>query len=72
MGFADAFDALYFSCDLGFMKPHSDFYRSIEGDLGVAPSHVHFWDDTPAHVRGAQEVGWNAYLFEGLWSINVR
>lgn len=69
MGFAERFDALFFSCDLGAIKPQLEFYRSIEQLLGVASDQVHFWDDSPQHVEGAGRAGWNAYLYENLLSV---
>lgn len=69
MGFAERFDALYFSCDLGSTKPAADFYRGIEQDLGVEPRRLHFWDDSMRHVEAARRRGWNAYLFEDIRSI---
>lgn len=69
MNFAHHFDALYFSCELGAVKPAPEFYQAIERDLDVQPSRIHFWDDSPSHVEAALARGWNAWLFEGVESI---
>lgn len=70
MGFDQAFDKLYFSCDLGRMKPALDYYLSIQNDLGVEGNQILFWDDSPEHVAGATQAGWNAHLYDGVQSID--
>jgi putative hydrolase of the HAD superfamily len=68
MGFNQAFDRLYFSCDLGRMKPSADYYQAIQNDLGVEGNQILFWDDSPEHVAGATQAGWNAHLYKGMES----
>ncbi len=65
MGFADYFDHLFFSCDLGAMKPELAYYRQIEQAIGVEPAHILFLDDSPGHVQGAIDAGWQAIHFTG-------
>jgi putative hydrolase of the HAD superfamily len=69
MGFDQAFDRLYFSCDLGRMKPSADYYLAIQNDLGVEADQILFWDDSPEHVAGATQAGWNAHHYDGVQSI---
>jgi putative hydrolase of the HAD superfamily len=69
MGFAKRFDRLYFSCDLGAVKPEPEYYRAIEQDLGRRPEQLYFWDDSAEHVDAAARRGWNAYVYDGPESI---
>jgi len=63
MGFAELFDRLYFSCDLGAVKPDSQFFNAVTNDLGCLPEDVVFWDDSPNIVEGALAVGWKAHVY---------
>lgn len=69
MGFAVRFDTLFFSCDLGAIKPTRDYYAKVQNDLGVSPSQILFWDDSQSHVDAAGNLGWNAFLYNGPLSI---
>lgn len=60
MGFSRRFDRLYFSCELGCLKPDPAFYRKIEQDLGFTGPEILFWDDDPRNVRAARSLGWHA------------
>ena len=62
---ARRFDERFFSCRLGSRKPQADFYRKIEGRLGVAAEAILFWDDRPENVATARERGWSAELYTG-------
>jgi putative hydrolase of the HAD superfamily len=70
MGFSARFDKLYFSCDLGVAKPHSEYYLAIQRDLGASPRQMHFWDDSPGHVHAAAALGWNAHVYDGSHAMN--
>ncbi len=64
MKFADAFDKLYFSADLGVRKPHEDFYAKVMSDLkNVEKREVLFWDDTEENIIGAKSFGIQAELY---------
>lgn len=69
MGFSQLFDHLFFSCDLGTIKPEREYYDLITKHLACDPADVVFWDDTERHVQGARHAGWNAYLFESEESL---
>ena len=71
MGFFRFFDHLFFSCDLGSMKPEPTFYEAITANLKCKPEHIVFWDDTEKHVAGALNAGWNAHLFESQASLRL-
>lgn len=71
MTFSEKFDALFFSCDLGTLKPQHNFYRAVQKALGVEAEQIHFWDDSPQHVEGAIEAGWNAHLYQDQESVDA-
>ena len=66
MGFATLFDGLFFSCDLGVMKPRPAYYATVTGRLGIPPDAVLLFDDAPANVAAAREAGWTAELFTSV------
>lgn len=68
MGFADLFDAVFGSADVGAMKPNAGFYRQVTDGLGVDPGSVLFWDDSIANVEGARAFGWRAEHYTGIES----
>lgn len=57
MGFQDAFDYLFFSCEVGWQKPEQSYYEHVEKVLGVEKKSILFWDDYEKNVRAAREVG---------------
>ena len=71
MGFSRLFDYLFFSCDLGSMKPEPEFYEAITTSLNCKPTDIVFWDDTAKHVAGALNAGWDAHLFESEKSLQL-
>ena len=66
MGFGELFDRLFFSCELGYLKPDEAFYRSVEKSLGLAAGSILFWDDSVQNVAGARECGWHAEVYVGF------
>lgn len=63
MGFQTLFDHLFFSCEVGWQKPHPMYFQHIETRLGLAKSSILFWDDSPRNVETARETGWNAEIY---------
>ncbi len=61
-----AAEALFCSEELGFSKPHVDFYRKIEAVLGIVPSQILFFDDSQANVDAAKAAGWHAFLYHDV------
>ncbi|MDO5629905.1 MAG: HAD-IA family hydrolase [Mobilicoccus sp.] len=60
-GYAEYFDRLFFSCDLGVAKPDPDYFRAILRELGCGPEGVVFIDDRADNVEAARSVGIDAY-----------
>lgn len=63
MGFAESFDGLFFSCDLGVKKPDAAFFDAICTRVAMAPGSLLLIDDTPDNVRAAVGAGWHAEIF---------
>lgn len=72
MDFESKFDRLFFSCDLGFAKPHRQFFDLIAAEVDCRSSNIHFWDDAESHVRAARIAGWNACLYENIESLAIN
>ncbi|MFC6714012.1 HAD family hydrolase [Branchiibius cervicis] len=60
MGYADHFDRLYFSSDLGVAKPEPEFFARVSTDLGLPVEDLLFIDDLEMNVQAAREVGLRA------------
>lgn len=66
MGFQDAFDHLFFSCEAGWQKPQHAYYQHIERVLGLPKESILLWDDAHLNVESAREFGWNAEIYTGF------
>ena len=60
MGFAEIFDQLFFSCELGCKKPDPIYYDLIAEKFGLDGSSILFWDDSPSNVASTRQQGWHA------------
>lgn len=56
-GFADVFDHMVISAEVGLMKPDPRIYRLALEELGASPEESVFIDDVPANVEAARAVG---------------
>ena len=72
MAFSEIFDSLFFSCDLGYMKPDHAFYESITASLRAEDQSVLFWDDSSRNVEAARECGWHAEVYTGFEDFEVK
>jgi putative hydrolase of the HAD superfamily len=63
LGLQRHFDALYFSCELGFAKPHPMFFETVLLRHGVPAQHALFIDDREENVRAARACGLAAEHF---------
>ncbi|NYD43088.1 HAD family hydrolase [Nocardioides panaciterrulae] len=57
LGYADLFDACFFSCELGAAKPEPDFFCRVLDRLGCSAPEVLFVDDHEPNVVAALECG---------------
>ncbi len=72
MNFSTSFDRLFFSCDMGCLKPAPVFYQKIQAELGLPGEAILFWDDAPPNVAAAREMGWQAELYTGFAAFQER
>lgn len=61
--YADAFDAQFYSCELGVAKPSARYFTRIVDTLGVEPAQTLFLDDRADNVAGARQAGLRAEVF---------
>lgn len=55
-----AFDQLYWSCDLHLVKPEREFYQLAAQGLNLEPEECLFIDDSMVNVEGARAIGMEA------------
>ena len=60
LGYADLFDEVFYSCDLGAAKPEPAYFAVALATLDATPSQVLFVDDSATNVDGALDVGLRA------------
>jgi FMN phosphatase YigB (HAD superfamily) len=53
MNFQNTFDRLFFSCEIGWQKPHHAYYQYIEETLSLPKQSVLLWDDAYKHRSSA-------------------
>lgn len=64
--YADHFDALFHSWQIGYAKPDPAFFSHIVGELGVQPDEAVFVDDMATNVAGARTAGLRGVHFSLL------
>lgn len=63
-GFADVFDTMIISAEVGLMKPDAAIYHLALERLGVQPAEAVFVDDFVENIEGARAVGMHAVHFQ--------
>ncbi|MDR2136365.1 MAG: HAD family phosphatase [Treponema sp.] len=58
-------DAAVFSCEAGVIKPERRIYEILRDRLGCEFGEIVFFDDIPANVDKAAELGIRAFLWNG-------
>lgn len=71
-GMEQIFDHCFVSFRSGFMKPDREAYTHALTSLGVEPGAVYFFDDLPANIAAARDVGINAFLVRGVAETEAR
>ncbi len=66
MGFAEIFDRLFFSCEIGCQKPERAYYEHIQQALQLDGECILFWDDLADNVAAARKCGWQAEQYLGF------
>jgi putative hydrolase of the HAD superfamily len=60
------FHTVFVSSDLGCRKPDPEAFQLVAGRMGVAPSEVLFFDDSPGNVDGAREAGMQGVVVDSV------
>ena len=53
------FDHVFYSCDLGTIKPEEEIYRTVEKLTGYSGNEILFFDDVEENIESAAKLGWN-------------
>lgn len=64
--FLDNFDAWAISYEVGASKPNRKIFESLVEKSGVNPEEIVFADDNNDNLKGAKEVGIQAFFYEGF------
>lgn len=64
LGLMSVFGELFFSCELGLIKPDKACYAAVTEALAVDPDEVVFLDDRAVNIDAAAAAGWDGVLFE--------
>jgi putative hydrolase of the HAD superfamily len=70
LGYEQIFDAEFYSCDLGAMKPDPGYFYEVIERSGCKASRTLFIDDRAANVEAAKGVGLHVLQFAPEWSSN--
>jgi putative hydrolase of the HAD superfamily len=58
------FDHVYYSFEMGLVKPDPAIYHLVLTEQGFSPEEVLFFDDNVANINSAKSIGINAYLID--------
>lgn len=71
--YARVVDAVTFSCQIGYRKPHPAGYHDVARKLGVAPEEcVYVGDGSSSELTGATSTGMTAVLLETPFGADFR
>lgn len=67
MGFAELFDGIWSSSEVGAIKSEQYFFESVYGQISddgkISKNEIMFWDDSEINVLAAKEFGFQAYQY---------
>jgi putative hydrolase of the HAD superfamily len=67
--FETVFDKIFFSSQIGYLKPQAEFFEYIDHELeslGIAKDEILFWDDREKNVSIAREYGFQAETYKNV------
>lgn len=64
--FAQYFEQVFVSAELGLLKPDPEIYRYVAGELGITPAEMVFIDNKKVNVEGAESIGVTGHHFVGV------
>lgn len=69
--FADHFERIFYSAEVGFLKKEIGFFEAINRALGISPEEQPlFFDDQPEIVEIAKRAGWDAVVYRSVEDIH--
>jgi len=71
LGYYQAFEKIYLSCDIGFWKPDVQAYAYVAKDLNFQPEEILFIDDSKANIEAAEKFGMQTILFDSQKSTEI-
>jgi putative hydrolase of the HAD superfamily len=75
LGYRDAFDGCFYSCDLGVLKSEPRFFEQVLGLLGLPAEDVLLVDDAEEYVETARRCGMRATRWsfdDGIDTLTLR
>lgn len=57
LGYAQIFDSLFYSCEIGARKPEAAYFAAVLTQLRIDPAHLLFIDDRAENVAAARQAG---------------
>lgn len=70
--FGHVIERLYFSDEIGVVKPDRAIFEHVIDDLEVPAGRIAFFDDTPINVEAARRAGLRAFEVDGLPSLSTE
>jgi len=51
---------------MGMLKPDTEAFEYVIGELDIVPDRIAFFDDSEANVKSAEQAGMNSFVTKGL------
>ena len=64
--FAQYFEQVFVSAELGMIKPDPEIYRHVARELAIEPAEMVFIDNKQVNVDGAESLGITGHVFTGV------
>ena len=65
-GVEERFDPIFFSCELGALKPEPEVFRAVVDALGCPPGELLLVDDSAPNVAAAARAGWRTIHYQSF------
>jgi putative hydrolase of the HAD superfamily len=66
------FDSLFFSYELGMVKPDHEIFYEVSKQLDTRPGNIIFFDDNAANIEAARTCGFKAFVVNSPAEISAR
>lgn len=68
-GLDNIFTKMYWSFDIGLLKPDPEAFKYALKDIGLNPNEVLFIDDSLENIESARNLGMQVHLFQGTTEV---